>query len=156
MTIQFCLCKSAYFAVLRATNLGGVQSRTETGRDAAAEQADLVQRRRFVDLAQRDGRDHRVLGKRRCAHKVEDGLALAGEAGRAVGQDALTLRGADLRANIGPGMLAEFACLALRNVQRNDVVAGREVGDAVADALDNAGALVAQHHREDALGVTSG
>ena len=48
------------------------------------------------------------------------------------------------------------ALAALRREERHDVVAGRERGDAVADALDDAGALVPEHGRRVAGRVGAG
>ena len=45
------------------------------------------------------------------------------------------------------------ALAALRGEQRDDVVARRDERDAVAHALDDAGALVAEHARHVAAGI---
>ena len=51
-------------------HLGRVQHRPDAGRDAAAEQADLVERRVAANLGQRDLGHDGVLGKGRRAHVV--------------------------------------------------------------------------------------
>ena len=56
------------------------------------------------------------------------------------------LRAADRGAEVGLGRLAEDArgLAALRRVARHDVVADRDGGDALADALDDRASLVAE------------
>lgn len=51
---------------------------------------------------------------------------------------------------------AELALLALGCVQRDDVVADLHVGDALADGLDDTGALVSEDDGEGTLGVLAG
>jgi len=76
----------------------------------------------------------------------------------ALGHDASALCQSDLLAEIRLATLAEFALVALRDVEGNDMVAGLEVGHSLADALHDAGALMAQDHGEQALriGTTQG
>src|SRR6478736_4169682 len=93
-------------------NLGRVEHRADAGRDAAAQQADLVQRRLRVDFRERNLRQDRVLGERAATHVVQDRLALDREARRAVGHQPLALRYADLLAQVGTAGLAEFALAA--------------------------------------------
>lgn len=83
-------------------------------------------------------------------------LALALEARGAIGHDALALGGADLAAEVGLARLAELALLALWCVEGNDVVADLYVCDALADGLDNTGALMTENNREGSLGVLAG
>ena len=78
---------------------------------------------------------------------MPDRLAVAREARRAVGQEALVLLLADREAEVGARVEAVHALAALRREERHDVVAGRERGDALADLLHHARALVAEHHR---------
>ncbi len=82
-------------------------------------------------------------------------LALASKPRGPVGHHALALRRPDLAAQVGLGAGAELAVAALGYVERDHVVAGRDGRDAVADALDNPGALVPEDRREDALGVVA-
>ena len=74
-------------------------------------------------------------------------LAVLGEPRRAVEQAA---GGHGRRAGLAQealALLAEEALAALRHPGDDDVVARLQVGDALADLLDDAGALVAEHHR---------
>jgi hypothetical protein len=87
---------------------------------------------------------------------VEEVLALAPEARGAVGHDTLTLCSADLAAEVGLAGLAELALLAFWCVESDDVVAGLDVGDALADRLDVTGTLVPENDGEGTLGVLSG
>src|SRR5690606_8465643 len=75
-------------------DLGREEHRADAGGDAAADVADLVERRVAADLGQRDLGHHDVIGKRRRAHVVMDDLATHRKARRAVGHQALALRGA--------------------------------------------------------------
>lgn len=80
-------------------------------------------------------------------------LTIIGEAGGAVGHDALALGGADGGAEIGFSGLAEEAFAAFGGVERDDVVARFYGRDAFADFDDDAGAFVAEDDREEAFGV---
>lgn len=80
-------------------------------------------------------------------------LTTAEEAAGAVGHDTLALGDADLGANIGLAGQTELAVVALGNVAWNHVVAWCYRGHALADRLDNAGALVAENHGEQTLGI---
>lgn len=59
----------------------------------------------------------------------------------------------DFLAEVGLGVEAELALATLGDVEGHDVVPGRELGDALADALHDAAALVAEDNREAALRV---
>jgi hypothetical protein len=87
---------------------------------------------------------------------MADRLAAAREAGGAVGQVALVLLLADREAQVRARAVAVDALAALRREQRHDVVTGGDVADAVADRLDDAGALVAEHRRRVPGGVDAG
>ena len=91
-----------------------------------------------VDLRERDLRHHRVLGEGRRAHEVADRLAAAREPRRAVRQVALVLLLADGEAEVRARAPAVDAFAALRREERDDMVAGRDRRDAVADPLDDA------------------
>ena len=78
---------------------------------------------------------------------MPDRLAVAREPRRPVRQVALVLLLADREAEIRAVVEAVDALAALRREERHDVVARRDRGDAVADRLDDAGALVAEHRR---------
>ena len=128
-------------------DLGGVDRGAETGRQAAGEQAGATEVGLGIDLRQRDLRHHRVLREGARAHEVADRLAVAREAGGAVGQVAEVLLLADREAEVRAVRAAVLALAALGREQRDDVVADGEVADVVADRLDHPGALVAEHRR---------
>ena len=83
-------------------------------------------------------------------------LAVAREPRRAVGQVAVALLVADRDAAVGAVAEAVDALPALGSEQRDHVVAGRDERDALADALDDAGSLVAEHARRVAGRVGAG
>ena len=87
---------------------------------------------------------------------MPDRLAVAREADGAVGQVTLALLLADREAEVRPRRAAVDALAALRGEERDDVVAGRERVDAVADPLDDAGALVPEHGRRVAGRIGAG
>ena len=134
-------------------DLGGVDHGADAGGDAAADVADLVEGRVLADLGDRDLGQHGEVREGRAAHVVVDRLALEREARGAVGHQALALRGADRGAEIGLARQAGRALPALRRIERDDVVAWLHRGDARADLDDDAGALVAEDRREEALGI---
>ena len=105
-------------------HLGGVDHGADAGGHAAADVADLVERRVLADLRQRDLRQHGEVREGRAAHVVEHVVAVAAEAAGAVRHHALALRGADRGAEIGAPRQAGFALPAFRRVERDDVVAG--------------------------------
>jgi len=84
---------------------------------------------------------------------VEQLLSLAAETGGALGHDSSALGKSDLLAEIRLAALAELALVALGDVESDDMVASLEVGHALADALHDAGALMSQHHWEQALRI---
>ena len=134
-------------------DLRRVDDRADAGRDAAADVADLVERRVLADLRERDLRQHRVIRERRAAHVVMDLVLADREAARAVRHHALALRRADRRAQIGLARQARLALAALRRVQRNDVIADLQRGHAATDVDHDAGAFVTEDHREQAFGI---
>jgi hypothetical protein len=66
-------------------HLGGVHHRTDPGGDAAADVADLVERRVWPDFCQRDLRQHGEVGEGRGAHIMGERFAAAGKAAGPVG-----------------------------------------------------------------------
>jgi hypothetical protein len=68
---------------------------------------------------------------------VPDRLAVAREARRPVGQQALALLLADREAEVRARFAAVLALPALRREERHDVVAGLDVAHALADPLDD-------------------
>ena len=128
-------------------HLGRVHRGSQPGREAAGEQAGGVERRVRVDLGERDLRHHGVLGEGRGAHEVADPLVATREPRGPVGQVPLALLLADRQAEVGSLVAAVDAFAALRREQGHDMVADREVLDALADRLDDPGALVSEDGR---------
>ncbi len=106
-------------------DLGGVDHRADAGRDAAADVADLVERRVGADLRHCDLRQHGEIREGRAAHVVMQLAAIEREARGAVRHHALALRAADRGAEVGLARQARRTLPALRRVERDDVVAGR-------------------------------
>ena len=129
-------------------DLGGVDDRADAGGDAAADVADLVEGRVRVDLGQRDLGQHGEIREGRAAHVVKDLVLADREAAGAVRHQALALRGADRGAEIGLARQAGWALPAFRRVERDDVVALLDRGDALADIDDDAGAFMAEDRRK--------
>ena len=132
-------------------DLGRVDDGADAGGDAAADIADLVERRVRIDLGERDLRQNGEIGEGRAAHVVEDLVLADREAARAVRHQALSLGRADRGAQIGLARQAGIAVAAFRRVERNDVVALLQRGDARADIDDDAGTLMAEDGRETGL-----
>ena len=134
-------------------DLGRVDHGADAGRHAAADIADRVEGRVFPDLGKGDLGHDRVIGEGRGAHIVEDLLAAGGEPAGAVGHQTLALRDADFLAEIGLAGGAIFAFAAFRRVERDDVIARLQRGDA-RPAFDNdPGAFMAENGGKDALRV---
>ena len=126
------------------------QHRAGAGLDAAAQRAEQLQRRVVADL---DGVD-----------LVGDGVG--GEGG--LGEEPVAQRCAAIGQRQGVGAVGALAgevdvvevgaarrgaveagsALPARQEAQRDVVAGRDLGDAAAHGLDDAGALVAEHDRQ--------
>ena len=134
-------------------DFGGVDHRADAGGDAAADVADLVERRVLAHLGERDLRQHGEVREGRAAHVMEHLAALAGEAAGPVRHQALALRRADRGAEIGAARQAGFALPAFRRVERDDVVAGLHRGHARADLAHDARALVAEDGGKLALRI---
>ena len=122
-----------------------VERGADPGREPAGERGAAVERRLGADLRERDLGHHGVLGERRGAHEVPQRLAVAREPRGAVGEVAEALLVADRDAAVGAVAEAVDALPALGGEERDHVVAGRDERDAVTDALDDAGTLVAEH-----------
>lgn len=121
--------------------------------NATSEQACLLLGRALIDGDERVLRHDSVLAERRGAHEVEELLALAREALRLVWHHASTRVGADGLAEIRLARLAELALLALGRVEQNHALALLELGHALTDRLDDAGALMAKDGWESAFRV---
>uniref|UniRef100_A0A0N5A603 LigA n=1 Tax=Parastrongyloides trichosuri TaxID=131310 RepID=A0A0N5A603_PARTI len=134
-------------------DLGGIDHSADAGGNAAADVADLVERRVFTHFGQRDFRQHGEVREGRAAHIMEKRLALVGKARGAVGHQALALRGPDRGAQVGLAALAELALAAFRRVQRDDVVADGQRGHARPHLDHHARALMAQDRGEETLAV---
>src|SRR5262249_37817556 len=91
--------------------------------------------------------------ERRAAHVVVQRLAVEREARGAVGHHALALGGADRGAEVGLARQAGRALAAFGRVERDNVIALLHRGDAGPDIDHDAGALVAEDRREQALRV---
>src|SRR5262249_19602455 len=134
-------------------DLGGVDHRADAGSHAAADVADLVERRVLADFRHCDLRQHGEIRESRAAHVVVDLLAADGEAGAAVGHDALALGGADRGAQVGLARQARRALPTLRRVERDDVVALLHRGDARPNVDHDARALVPEDRGEQAFRI---
>jgi hypothetical protein len=114
--------------------------------------------------------DTRILREGGSPHVMENVLAPSTETSRAVRHQSLALSRADLAAQVGLATLptsqftspttggggkhlAELALSALRGVERDDVVANLDVGDTLADRLDDSAALVSADNGEGTLGI---
>ena len=117
------------------------------GRHAAAHQDRGLQRQPVVHLDQRMLRDRGPLGERaEDAHPADVGAARV-EPGRAVGHDPFQDRGTHVAQVLPPGR-AVAAGTAVGDEAAHHVVTRFDLGDAGADLLDDAGALVAADDRE--------
>jgi hypothetical protein len=87
---------------------------------------------------------------------VPDGLTVPRQPRRAVGEVTLVLLLADGEAEIRALLPAVLALAALRRKQRDDVITGREVCDALAHTLDDPRALVPEYRRRVAGRVGTG
>src|SRR5205085_7750307 len=137
-------------------DLRGVDRGAEPRRQPACEETRAVEWSIVAHLGERDLGHDGVLGERGSSHEMADRLAVARQPGRAVGQVALVLLVADREAEIRARVAAVDALAALGREERDDVVAGREGRDAVADAFDDACALVAEHRRRVTGGIRAG
>src|SRR5205807_1431197 len=125
-------------------HLRGVHRCAEAGREAAGEETRAIEWRLGRDLRERDLRHDGVLRERRGAHEVADRLAVPREPRRAVREEALVLLLADRETEVRPLVAAMGTLSALRREERDDLVSGCDRRDTVADALDDARALVAE------------
>ena len=137
-------------------DLRGIDDGADAGGHAAADVADLVERRVLADLGHRDFRQHGEVGEGRAAHVVVDHLLADGKAAGPVGHDALALGRANRGAQVGLLREAGFALAAFRRVERNDVIALLDRGDAGPDIDHDARAFMAENDREQSFRIRSG
>src|SRR5581483_6705306 len=128
-------------------DVGRVHGRTRAGEHAAPDEGGDLHVDVVGDLHRTDGGDDAHLGERARRGHLEQRRPLRREPGGAVEQAAGGEGGAGVLAQVALVAVAEEAVAALRHPRDDHVVAGLEVGDAFADLLDHAGALVAQHDR---------
>ena len=140
--------ETEHHAACAGLDLGRVHHRADAGGDAAADVADLLERRVLADLRQRDLRQHGEVRERRGAHVVHHRRPVAREAAGAVGHHAAPLRRTDRHAQVGLAAEAVFALPAFRRVERDDVIALLQRRHARADLRHDAGALMAEDRRE--------
>jgi hypothetical protein len=76
---------------------------------------------------------------------MADRLAVPREPRRPVGHEPLALLLTDRQADVGARVAAVLALAALRREERDHVIARRDRRNALADPLDDAGSLVAEH-----------
>src|SRR5437867_3520257 len=134
---------------------GGVQHSADAGRDAAAEEAHLVERRVGADLRERDLGDDGPFGEGRGPHVMMQHAPTVREPARAVGHETLPLGGEQRAAQVRPARKAELALAALGDVERDHVVAGPKAHHTGPDLLDDAATLVAEHGGEEAARVAT-
>src|SRR5208337_2566092 len=134
----------------------GVDDGADPGGDAAADGADLVEGSGGIDLGDGDFRQHGEGREGRAAHVVENPVAAAREARRAVRHHPLPLSGADRRAEVGLAREAGRALAAFGRVERNDVVALQRAGHARPDVDDHPRALVPEDGGKEPFRVGAG
>src|SRR5260221_7244534 len=134
-------------------DLRGLDHRADPGGDAAADVAGRLERRVLADLRHRDFGQHGEVRKSRAAHVMVDRLALVREAAGTVGHHALALGRADRGAEVGLAAEARLTLAAFGRVQRDDVVARLDAGDARPDLAHDARTLMAEDRREQPFAV---
>ena len=142
-----------HHAVRARVDFRRVDHGADAGGHAAADVTDLVERRVLADFRHRDLRQHGEIGEGRRTHVVMDLAALEREARGSVRHHARALGRADLLAQVGLAREAVFALAAFRRVERDHVVARFERTHTRADLDHDAGALVTEDRREQALRV---
>jgi HAMP domain-containing protein len=121
----------------------GVHHRAVAGDDAAADQRSEVQRHVLADLHQRVLVHQHLLGERRQVGELVQVRAAQLQPLR----DAGRLLDLGVLADRRPARQAELAVTAEHRQAGDDPVAGLHVGHVLADRLDDAGGLVAEHDR---------
>ena len=134
-------------------DLGRVDHGADAGRDAAADVADLVERRVLADFRDGDLRQHRVVSRTSTCPCSGAPSSPRREAAGAVRHDPLALRGADGRAQVRLAREARWAIPAFGRVKRNDVIAFLDARHPRTDIDDDAGPLVAKDSRKETLRI---
>src|ERR1700676_4508767 len=134
-------------------HLGRVDHGADARGHAAPDVAHLVERGILTDFRQRNLRQYREIRECGTSHVVVHHFLADGKTAGAVRHHALALSGADCSAQIGFPRRARFALPAFGRVERNDMIAFAQAGDAGAHVDDDPGAFVAQYRRKQALRV---
>lgn len=106
-----------------------------------------------IDLGQGHFGHNRVFAERGTAHVVVKRLAVVAETGCAVGHHPFTLGGTHGNAQVGFTALAEQTFATFGGVERNNVIARLDTGNAFAHFNNDTGPFMTQHNREHAFGV---
>ena len=136
-------------------HLGRVHHRAQPRGDAAADVADLVERRVFPHLGERDFWHDGKVGEGRGAHVVQDRRAVAGKPAGPIWHNALALGFADRLTQIGFRIQAVFADPAFRRIERDHVIAFLQGCHALADIDDDARAFMAEDRGEGTFRVVA-
>ena len=106
-----------------------------------------------IDFGQRNFIAHGVFAEGAATHVMKNRLTLVGKTRGAIGHQPLALCGAYFLAQIGFAREAKLAFAALGGVERNDMIARLQAGDALTDLDHHARTLMPQHGWENALRV---
>ena len=145
--------KSEHDRCRTSLDLGGVENGADAGGDAAADVADLVERRVRIDLRHGDFRQHGEVRERRATHVMKNPVLADREARGAVGHHALPLRGADRGAEVGLARQAGWALAAFGRVKGNDVIALAQARHPGPDIDHDASPLMAENGGKQALRI---
>ena len=129
--------------------------RADTGSDAAAQQADFIQRRLRVNFCQRNFGHYGVFAEGAGPHIVINRFTVVGETGGAVRHQAFTLSGAHRLAEVSFAGFTELTLAAFGGIQRNNVVTRLQAGHAFPHFDDNPAAFMAQYRRENAFRIVA-
>ncbi len=142
--------------VVAGFHFGRVDDGADSRRHAAADIADLVERRVLANPGQRDFGQYRVVGERRGAHVVEQPVLADGETAGSVRHHTLTLGSPDRLTEIRLAGCAVLALTAFRRIERNDMVGFLQRSHAGTRIDHHAGAFVAENRRKQALRIRPG
>src|SRR5690606_12308654 len=133
-----------------------VNNGPNSGRNAATDVADLVERSVFADLGQGNLGHHGIVGERRRAHIVKQAFAFKTETAAAVRHYAPPLGFTYRLAKIPLARQAIGALAALRGVQGNDMIAGLECRNPGANLHHYASAFMAQYGWKQSFRILAG